>query len=315
MCPEGVSIQEESEVWEADETSAPGHRFSSWSSGSLGRQLPVCPEGVTIQEDSKMWEADGEATIILVDTLASHGSAGTLNSSSHTAGTSAHSRGDTPAEVSGGEAPCAPAQDVEQPSKLDAEGARQILTDDSSNSTAQPWDDDKDAGSAKIMAAEGQRKSVGPAGFALFDSASSDPGTYSGTGHKNNASKAQQGTELVRISSSSDQDSSTQSVETAFTPPDSDSGLVIPTPGTKGSLALAPGEATFNTQDSDTAEESGEDAPGAMPPKSGAQARRAKAARAQARARRQRAAQAQQLPESSSYRCSLEPLTLALHIP
>ena len=251
-----------------------------------------------------MWEADGEATISVVDTSASHGSAGTLNSST-TAGSSPHGRGNTSAEVSGGEA-CAPAQDVEQASKLDTEGTRQIQADDSSNSTAQQWDDDKDAGSAKIAPAEGQSKFVGPAGFALFDSASSDPGTYSGAGPKNKDSKAQQGTELVRISFSRDQDSSRQSVETAFTPPDSNSGFVILTPGTKDSLTLPPEEGMLINEHSDTAEGSGEDAPGAMPPKSGAQARRAKAARAQARARRQRAAQAPQQPESSSssYRCN-----------
>ena len=281
-----------------------GHRLGSRGSGSLGCQPPVCPEGVSIQADSEMWEADGEATISVVDT-ASHGSAGTLSSSTHTPGSSPHGRGDTSAEVSGGEA-CAPAQDVEQASKLDTEGTRQIQADDSSNSTAQQWDDNKDAGSARIAPAEGQSKPVGPAGFALFDSASSDPSTYSGAGPKNKESKAQQGMELVRISSSSDQDSSTQSVETAFTPPDSDSGFVIPPPGTKDSLTLPPEEGMLINEHYDTAEESGENAPSAMPPKSGAQARRAKAARAQARARRQRAAQVPQQPESSSssYRCS-----------
>ena len=114
----------------------------------------------------------------------------------------------------------------------------------------------------------GKNISPAPAGFALFDSASSDPGGFGGSAPKDGSAKAQHSPAHSAVIAGSEPDS-VQSAETTFVAPDKNSGIVSYAADNDESLLL---HEDVDVEDiCDTAGESNGDAPSAMPPKSGAQ--------------------------------------------
>ena len=298
---------------------------SGRSSGSLGRQLPVCPEGVTIQEDLELWEPAGslneqpsEARTIAVGQMSftdPSASSGTGSSSSSMPSSDNTVGGDVwDWEGSGLTTGSLAASNSQLPS-ADAEGSAPVAVDLSSLSTSQhppAWDDDLQSESTHTAPSTEEPGSVAPSGFAFFDSASSDPGAHSGPASKGDALKTEQAPPQTALTSETAQQT-TQPVATVRS--SSDDHLESPAMILEdNSVALSPQDAQL---DDDTAEESdgSDDAPGAAPAGSGAPARRARAARARARAQRARAAEAQQqqgTPTVSS-RCDSLPSTQWRH--
>lgn len=302
-------------------------RSSRVSSGSIERQLPVCPEGVSIQQDNTVWEpvensseqpSHGASSL---DGNASHGNASTsyeTDSSSNAYSSCTATREGALEQSVGIKAANEALHSSAQLSAIITEGSRSVQMGGSSDSTEQrlPAWDDLDTQNTEVNPSVAQPKSIAPAGFALFDSASSDPGTYSGAAPRGDGFKGEQAPCLTVISSESKQ-KRIQCVETAGLLFSSDSHLTIPAILAEEIEHIWRPEEVLLDGEYDTAEESdsSDEAPGAMPAKSGAQARRAKTSRARAQARRARAAQAQQQPEStsSSYR-SVFPGASGLHV-
>ena len=285
---------------------------SGRSSGSLGRQLPVCPEGVTIQEDLELWEPAGAAikqtsgeahlwaaehgsNIGVAPSSAMDSSCSTL--SSDNVGTVGRADADASSLIANSRGGSS-----EQLMGRDAEGSLSVGIDQSALSACQrspAWDDDLQLESTCAAPSTDQPSSGAPAGFALFDSASSDPGAHSGPVSKGDALKTEQGLSQTVITADSSQQA-TQSVETIGMLSSSDGELGFPAMILEDeSVTLSPQYAQL---DDDTAGESdpANDAPGAAPARSGAPAQRARAARARARAQRARAAEAQQQQESTT---------------
>lgn len=278
-------------------------RSAARSSGSLGRQLPPCPVGVSIQEDSAVWEAAaheiGEPAPGAV-VIALQAPAQSQYPSTGSAASSPHSIERMSVQSSASEAPSI-SQNHEQLAPVDTERSSSAETGGSAQD-AEPhlcaWDDDLETGNVDPAPVRSSAQAVAPAGFALFDSASSDPGGCDGAGSKGDSPKMPQGSQLTVISACSDEEETTQTVEEAA------SSLVIPA-RLENVICLGFLEEPAMIDDDSAAEESVSEAeePGAMPARAGAQARRARAARAQAQERRANAQRTQQPDGStSSYR-------------
>lgn len=292
---------------------------SGRSSGSLGRQLPVCPEGVTIQEDSELWESAGDASEQASGEaqlwVAEHGSNSSVAPSATGSSSSTLSSDNVDAAFRiNADANNLTANSLgdssEQFPGKDTQGSTSAAIDHSALGTSQSppaWDDDLQSESTLTAPSTDQPESVAPAGFALFDSASSDPGAHSGPASKGDAPKTEQTQSQTLVTSDSSQQAS-QSVDTIGMPSSSDVQPGVPAVIQEDeSVILSPQDAQL---EGDTAEESGDDAPGAAPARSGAPARRARAARGRARAARARAAEAQLQQGSSptvSTRCDSLP--------
>ena len=282
---------------------------SGISSGSLSCQLPVCPEGVSVQEDLAWWEPAWDASEHASEetwlTVLGHVSSRDVSASSgagsgSTLGSDDLDRGDRVVlDVS------SLVDSREQLPETDTEGSMPVAMIHSNPSTGQrspAWDDDLQSGSRHTSPSTAQPESMAPAGFALFDSASSDPGTNNGPASKGGALKAEQTPVETVISTDSLQELS-HSIDTTGMHSSIDGDLGVPPTILEDDQSIWHQPARLGCE-YDTAEESdaSSDAPGAMPARSGARGRRARASRARARARGQRAQarQVQQQPESSS---------------
>ncbi len=191
-------------------------RSSRVSSGSIERQLPVCPEGVSIQQDNTVWEpvensseqpSHGASSL---DGNASHGNASTsyeTDSSSNAYSSCTATREGALEQSVGIKAANEALHSSAQLSAIITEGSRSVQMGGSSDSTEQrlPAWDDLDTQNTEVNPSVAQPKSIAPAGFALFDSASSDPGTYSGAAPRGDGFKGEQAPCLTVISSESKQ--------------------------------------------------------------------------------------------------------------
>ena len=248
-------------------------------SGSLGRELPACPEGVVLQEHCAEWELDDqqeEQQRPLQETQAAAAGSGiqgdpdSLRASRRTDTGSPHS---TNVQVQCGEFGSITILGSARgsPAPATAKNTRQEQiqpADDSNRSTDQhapAWDDMKDRSPDLGPSAE-ENMSPAPAGFALFDSASSDPGGFSGGAPKDGSAKPQHSPAHSAVIAGSNQDS-VQSAETDLVAPDKYGDIVNSAAEDHGSLLLHGDTHGI----CDTADDSDSNAPSAMPPKSGAQ--------------------------------------------
>ena len=251
------------------------------SSGSLGTELPACPEGVVLKGPSAEWKLDEQqreqqrpvqGTQAAAAGPDTQGNPDSLSTSNRAAASSPHSTG---VRVQCSEfgsitilttAKSSPASDHVNSSRQE-----QAQPADSSNRCTEQltpaWDDMKDR-SPDLGPDAGKNISPAPAGFALFDSASSDPGGYGGGAPKDGSAKAQHSPAHSAVIAGSEPDS-VQSAKTTSADPDKNSGIVSSAADDDESLLL---HEDVNVEDvCDTAGESDGDAPSAMPPKSGAQ--------------------------------------------
>lgn len=251
------------------------------SSGSLGMELPACPEGVVLKGPSAEWELDeqqGEqqkprqGTQVAAAGADTQGNPDSLSTSSRTDAVSPHSTGMRVQCSEFGSitiltaANSSPAQD-----RVSISRQEQVRPADSSDKCTEQltpaWDDMKDR-SPDLGPEAGKNISPAPAGFALFDSASSDPGGFGGGAPKDGSAKAQHSPAHSAVIAGSEPDA-VQSAEMNFVAPDKNGGIVSYAADDDESLLLSE---DVDVEDiCDTAGETDGDAPSAMPPKSGAQ--------------------------------------------
>ena len=251
------------------------------SSGSLGMELPVCPEGVVLMGQSAEWELDEqqeEQQAPMQGTQAAaagpdtQGNYDSLSTSSRTDAGSPHSAGvRVQCSEFGSIAILTTAKSSPASDHMNIHRPEQVQPADSRNNCTEQltpaWDDMKDR-SPDLVPKAGKTVSPAPAGFALFDSASSDPGGFSGSAPKDGSAKAQHSPAHSAVIAGSEPDS-VQSAETTSMAPDMNSGIVSYAADTDESLLL---DEDVDVEDTcDTAGESDGEAPSAMPPKSGAQ--------------------------------------------
>ena len=250
------------------------------SSGSLGMELPACPEGVVLMGHSAEWELDeqqGEQQRPVQGTQAAaagpdtQGNPDSLSTSSRTVASSPHSTGMRVQCSESGSITILTAADSSPALDHVNNSRQQVQPADNSNELSEQlhpaWDDMKDR-SPDLGPNAGKNMSRAPAGVALFDSASSDPGGFGGGAPKDGSAKAQHSPAHSAVIAGSKPDS-VQLAETPFVAPDKNSGLVSYAADDDESL-LPHGD--VDVEDiCDTAGESDGDAPSAMPPKSGAQ--------------------------------------------